>query len=154
MRIAYYAPADALPLIEVFRASVRGIARADYSDAQVRAWAPDEIDETRWATARASARTFVAERDGAPVGFIDLEPDGHIVMLFVHPAERRRGTAAALLGRVEAVALGAGITRLHTEASITARPFFERHGFRATAPQQVTLRGERFLNYRMEKLLP
>ena len=153
MRIRDYAPADALPLIEVFRASVREIARADYSDAQVRAWAPDEIDETRWTAARASARTFVAERDGVPVGFIDLEPDGHIVMLFVHPAEQRRGTAAALLARLEEAAREARIARLHTEASITARGFFERHGFSVLTPQTVEVRGHRFLNYRMAKEL-
>jgi putative acetyltransferase len=137
----------------VFRAAVRVTARTDYSEAQVRAWAPDEIDEGAWATARAKARTLVAERDGAPVGFIDLEPDGHIDMLFVHPAEQRRGTAAALLGRVEAAAREAGIARLYTEASITARGFFERRGFRVVAPQTVELRGQRFLNYRMAKEL-
>ena len=128
-------------------------ARADYSEAQVNAWAPDEIDEGAWAAARAKARTFVAARSGTPVGFIDLEPDGHIDMLFVHPAEQRRGTAAALLARVEATARETGITRLHTEASITARGFFERHGFNVLAPQTVELRGQRFLNYRMTKEL-
>ncbi len=146
-------PEDAAPLSGVSRAAVRVTARADYSEAQVRAWAPDEIDESAWAAARAKARTFVAERDGAPVGFIDLEPDGHIDMLFVHPAEQRRGTAAALLARVEATAREAGIARLHTEASITARGFFERHGFNVLAPQTVELRGQQFLNYRITKEL-
>ncbi len=132
---------------------MRVTARGDYSEAQVRAWAPDKIDQTAWAAARAKARTFVAARDGTPVGFIDLESDGHIDMLFVHPAEQRRGTAAALLARLETVAREAGIARLRTEASITARPFFERHGFRVVAPQTVELRGERFVNYRMVKEL-
>ncbi len=43
--------------------------------------------------------------------------------------------------------------RLHTEASITARPFFERCGFLLVAEQTVALRGQQFVNFRMEKPL-
>jgi putative acetyltransferase len=46
-----------------------------------------------------------------------------------------------------------GLCRLFTEASITARPFFEAHGFTALAPQVVTCRGAEFVNYRMERYL-
>lgn len=35
----------------------------------------------------------------------------------------------------------AGIVRLFAEVSITARPFFERHGFGVLAEQQVVVRG-------------
>lgn len=44
-----------------------------------------------------------------------------------------------------------GIARLFTEASITARPFFESQGFVVLTEQVVTLRGVDFINYRMEK---
>lgn len=40
-----------------------------------------------------------------------------------------------------------------TEASITARPFFERNGFEVIEAQDVELRGETFRNYRMAKAL-
>ena len=46
-----------------------------------------------------------------------------------------------------------GLARLFTEASITARPFFEALGFRVLAPQVVTCRGVEFVNYRMERVL-
>ena len=35
----------------------------------------------------------------------------------------------------------------------TARAFFERRGFRMIAPQRVSMRGQEFINYRMEKAL-
>ena len=38
-------------------------------------------------------------------------------------------------------------------ASVTARPFFERHGFRVIAPQTVAKRGQSLLNFRMDKPL-
>lgn len=40
---------------------------------------------------------------------------------------------------------------LDVEASITAKPFFERHGYRAVARQTVTRRGIELTNYRMVK---
>ena len=46
----------------------------------------------------------------------------------------------------------AGLTRLFTEASITARPFFEAQGFAVLAQHVVMCRGTEFVNYRMERL--
>jgi hypothetical protein len=42
---------------------------------------------------------------------------------------------------------------LFTEASITARPFFEAEGFVVLSPQVVISRGVEFVNYRMERVL-
>jgi putative acetyltransferase len=41
--------------------------------------------------------------------------------------------------------------RVFTEASIMARPFFERNGFQVIAAQIVEKRGQKFQNFRMEK---
>ena len=74
-------------------------------------------------------------------------------MLYCHKDWQRRGVGGALLARVETQARRLGVTRLYTEASITARPFFESRRFRLVAPQQVRRRGEVLTNYRMEKAL-
>ena len=46
-----------------------------------------------------------------------------------------------------------GVARLFTEASITARPFFEAQGFSVIASQRVEKRGQMLTNFRMQKLL-
>ncbi len=102
---------------------------------------------------RLSRPTWVAVVGEKPVGFTDLEPDGHLDMMFVHPAHQGVGIATALLERVETAARGQGLARIFTEASITARPFFERRGFRLLAAQIVRVRGQALANFRMEKLL-
>jgi putative acetyltransferase len=153
MIVRRYVPADLDALIDLFRESVRRIAIRDYTEAQVKAWAPDTVDRASWATRRASRPTWVAEIDDEIAGFTDLEPDGHVDMMFVHPDHQGRGVANALLNHVESEAARLGLARLHTEASITARPFFEKKGFRVVAPQTVSLRGQDFVNYRMEKRL-
>jgi putative acetyltransferase len=38
---------------------------------------------------------------------------------------------------------------MHTNASITARPFFEKHGFMVVAEQHPVIRGVEMINYKM-----
>jgi putative acetyltransferase len=153
MQIRPLRPTDIGALIEVFRASVRSVARRDYSEAQVRAWAPDEIDAETWARRYDTRLAWVSEIDWQVVGFIELEARGHLDMMYVHPGHQRGGVATALLAHLEAEACEQGLERLFTEASLSARPFFERRGFVLIAPQTVIVRGQSFVNFRMEKRL-
>jgi putative acetyltransferase len=149
--IRRYTPGDLAGLIVLFRDTVRRINRRDYSQAQVMAWAPDEIDAQQWARRFGNKAVWVADLEGAPVGFVDVARDGQIDMLYVHADHQGRGIASRLLGTVEAGARAHGLLRLFTEASITARPFFERRGFRVLAPQRVVRWAQEFVNYRMDK---
>lgn len=132
--------------------SIREVASRDYTEAQVDAWA--EVDRGAWATYRLSRPTWVAIHGEELVGFTDLEPDGHLDMMFVHPAYQGIGVATLLLATVETAAIAQGTSRLFTEASLSARPFFEKRGFRVLAAQQVELSGLLLTNFRMEKHLP
>ena len=148
-----YTPSDLAGLIALFRDTVRRINARDYSEQQVRAWAPDEIDARKWSRRFENKTVWVAELDGAPVGFVDVARDGLIDMLYVHADHQGKGIASRLLRTVEAGARAHGLLRLFTEASITARPFFEHRGFRVIAPQRVIRWAQEFLNYRMDKSL-
>jgi putative acetyltransferase len=151
--IRSYRADDASSLTALFQASIRNIARADYTDAQIRAWAPNVIDPGPFGEHCAEKSTWVAESNGLIAGFSDLEPDGHIDMLYVHPDCQRRGVARALLAHIEKLAREQALVRLYTEASITARLVFERSGFEVIAEQTVTIRGASMNNFRMEKWL-
>jgi putative acetyltransferase len=148
-----YRPEDVDALIALFTRAVRETAARHYSPEQLRAWAPDVPDRDGWAARRMSRPTYVAEMGGEIAGFTDLEPDGHIDMMFVHPDHDGRGVASLLLARVEAEARSLGLARLFTEASLSARPFFARRGFTLIAEQSVALRGQELTNFRMEKQL-
>lgn len=153
VHIRAYNEADLDALIELFAGSVRHVASRDYSPAQIEAWAPVAVNREHWATRLGSRPTYVAEAGGQIAGFSDLEPDGHIDMLFVHAGHQGRGVARALLDHIHARAHEQNIDRLFTEASITARPFFQRSGFEVIEAQDVELRGQSFRNYRMAKRL-
>src|SRR4051812_18736872 len=70
--IRSYSPDDLDRLIDVFRASVREVARRDYTQEQVLAWAPDAIDQEAWARSYSQRHVWVAEIEGAIAGFSDL----------------------------------------------------------------------------------
>jgi putative acetyltransferase len=147
--IRRYEAADLEAVMSVFLRSVRGVASRDYDAGQIAAWA--QVDRDVWSYRRLDRPTWVALIDDVIAGFIDLESSGHIDMLFVDPACQRRGVASALLDTVENAAHVQRLAVLDTDASITARPFFEKHGFRVVCSQDVALRGQRLTNFRMEK---
>ena len=86
-----YKASDVSSLVSLFRASVRGIAARDYDLSQIRAWAPDTIDELKFGHRRESKATWVAEVEDRIGGFSDLASDGHVDSLYVHPDFQRRG---------------------------------------------------------------
>jgi putative acetyltransferase len=153
LRTRPYAAVDLDALIALFRTSVRALAPRDYTLGQVVAWAPDEIDPDDWRVRLAASSTWVATGGDRPAGFISLEGDGHLDMLYVDPEFQGRGVATMLLRQLEASAEARGLVRLFTESSVAAKPFFERRGFRAIVAQVVSRRGQRLANFRMERRL-
>lgn len=90
---------------------------------------------------------------GQVVGFADITKDGYLNRMFVHKNHQGQGIASALLRVLEYEMTQLGVTEIHTDASITAKPFFERHGFVTVQPQTVTVRGVSMVNFKMVKAL-
>ena len=150
--IKAYDPADAQATIEIFLRAIREVASKDYTPAQIAAWA--KVDDVEvWGQWRASRPTWLAMNGSVPIGFADLKADGCLDMMFVDPDHQGKGVAALLLATVEAAARNQNLQRIFTEASLTARPFFERRGFVVVAAQQVEKRGQTLANFLMEKAL-
>ena len=152
-RIRNYHAGDAPEVVRLFYETIRSVNRVDYSDEQVEAWAPSVPDPEEWHARMVGRRALVAEEGGEVVGFAELEGDGHLDMLYVREDAVGRGVGQRLYRAVEREARGQGLGRIFTEASITTRPFFERHGFRVLREQAVWRRGVPMTNFAMEKLL-
>jgi putative acetyltransferase len=146
-----YTIADIDTIMEIFLSAVHVIASKDYSPAQIAAWG--QVDRERWIKRCDNRPVWIAEIKGIAAGFADLESNGHLDMLFVHAGYQHQGVASALLRHIEEHAIAIGISRIFTEASITARPFFEKKGFKLITAQIVEIRGQQLKNFRMEKIL-
>lgn len=148
-----YSESDLEAVARLFTDSVHHVADKYYDTDQLAAWAPQPPDLNSWAARLASVETLVAEIDGKLAGFISYEHDGHIDLLYTSPVSCRRGVASALFRHAEIALADRGVSELSTEASLAARPFFERVGFEVTEEQRVQRRGVTFLRYAMRKSL-
>lgn len=148
-----YTPEDAPALLALFRDTIRRISSRDYNPVQIAAWSSDDIDPILWRDRFAGRFVPVAEEMGQPVGFAELEPNGHIDRFYVSADHQRQGIGRLLLEAIVTEARRTGLMRLFTEASITARPFFESHGFTVLAEQTVVCRGAKLVNFRMERTI-
>jgi putative acetyltransferase len=149
---AYRPGDDAAGTHAAFQEAVLQTASSDYDPEQIVAWAGTlDIDLARWDARRAAAHTFVAIVGGQVAGFADFLDDGLLDMLFVHPDHGRTGVARALVTTVQREARSAGLATLHTHASRTARPAFERFGFRTIKERPDNVVGGRVVpNYEMQ----
>lgn len=108
-------------------------------------------DLAAWRERLVGRTVLVAESDKELAGFIAWEPDGHIDLLFTSPRHVRRGVASALYRSAEQALRAAGGNALYTEASLVARPFFERQGFVVEEEQVVNRDGVDLLRFAMRK---
>jgi putative acetyltransferase len=155
MRVRSYSPGDAFAMADLYQASVRTLGSADYTAAQVEAWAAAGPSAARFGERMGDGRrAYVAEADdGSMLGFIDLEADGHIDFLYAAPQAKGTGIADSLLDSVEAAARSDGMARMYAEASEAARRFFVRRGFAVLHRRDFQVGGVPIHNYAVEKRL-
>lgn len=147
------APDDGEAAAVIFFDAVHSGTADDYSVAQRTAWAGAAPNPARWRKRFAEISGFAAEVDGVMAGFMTLDAGGYIDLAFVRSGLSGRGVGRALYDRIEARARAEGVDRLTAEASKTARPFFERMGWRVDAEQVVVKDGIGLTNFKMSKRL-
>lgn len=153
MELRAYQPADLEEIYQLFYDTVHSVNRKDYGLEQLDAWAPRQMDRpggnNPW---RIMKPGWLGKMERSLALAIWVR-GGYLDRLYVHKDFVRKGIASALLARLEESAAGQGCRRIYTEASITARPFFERWGYQVVKPQEKPLRGQVFINFVMEKIL-
>ncbi len=153
MLIREFTITDTQQILQLFHDTVHRINIRDYSQAQVDAWAPEYVDVQKWIERMQDRMTYVAEENGKAIGFAEIEGNGHIGCFYAHADYQNMGVGTALFQQIQLTAKNLGLQKLSAEVSITAKPFFERMGFTAIAPQEVERRGVKLINYVMEKSL-
>lgn len=150
MIVREYRSEDCEELLRLFYGTVHAVNARDYTKEQLDAWATGKEDAARWDASLRAHYALVAEESGKIVGFGDIDKTGYLDRLYVHKDFQGRGIASALCDRLEERAKG----KIVTHASVTAKPFFERRGYRAVREQRVERNGVFLTNYVMEKMKP
>ncbi|MGN0942061.1 MULTISPECIES: GNAT family N-acetyltransferase [Fusobacterium] len=154
MILRKYKSDDCLNLLKLFYDTVRTVNKKDYNDEQLSVWAPDNYIEEKydiWQKSLSENFTIVAEINREIAGFGDIEKTGYLNRLFIHKDYQHRGIASSIVTELEKYAEKICIHTIITEASITAKPFFERIGYSMIKEQQVERKGIFLTNYVMEK---
>lgn len=139
-------------MIQLFYETVHTVNAKDYKKEQLNGWAPAKTDKKFWEQRLRKNICKVAFLDGKMVGFTELE-DGHLDTMYVHKDFQRRRVAANLIDEILQIAEEKNYDSLTTEASITAKPFFESYGFKVTRIKRKLYNGKDFTNYKMIKYL-
>lgn len=152
MKLRLFQPSDANQIAQLFHDTIRSVNRKDYSESQIKAWAPDDIHFRDWEEQCSSKYTLVVETDNTIAGFAQLEENGHIDCFYCHKDFQSQGVGQLLFDGIEKEAQKCNHSRLFVEASITAKPFFEKMGFLLIKQQTVIVRGVQLTNFQMEKI--
>lgn len=147
MEIRGYRQSDCRELTELFYNTVHTVNAKDYTEEQLDAWATGQVDLEKWNRSLQEHFSVVAVDNGIIVGFGDMDKDGYLDRLFVRADYQGRGIATAICNRLEHEVQG----NIVTHASITARPFFEKRGYRVVKEQKVERQGIFLTNFVMIK---
>ena len=147
MKIREYQLLDCEILAELFYNTVHTVNVKDYTKEQLDVWATGIVDLEKWNQSFEEHYSLVATDGEEIIGFGDINKAGYLDRLFVHSDYQRKGIATAICNQLEQAVQG----RIVTHASITARPFFEKRGYRVIKEQQVERQGIFLTNFIMEK---
>lgn len=147
MIIRKYRETDCKELADLFFNTVHCVNGKDYTEEQLNAWATGKINTDEQNKSFLEHYTLIAEENGIIIGFGDIDCTGYLDRLYVHKDYQRKGVASALCDHLEKYVSG----RIFTHASVTAKPFFEKRGYKIIKEQEVKRQGVTLKNYVMEK---
>ncbi len=141
---------DHIAIAKIFTGAIHEIASEVYTPEQCTAWASRAVDYGHWRNRCELKRPFVAEIGGDIAGFLELDPDGHIDCAYINPKFKRKGIMTKLVKHAREVCFSFNINRVYVEASICAKPLFEKLGFKLITENFVKIGEVELLNYKME----
>ena len=153
MKIRKYKSEDLDEIIKLFYSTVHYINSRDYTENQVNVWAPaiNKISKNLWDKSLQNHYTIIVENNNKILGFGDIDNTGYLDRLYIHKDFQRQGIASIISNELEKYAKGLGCKFITTHASITAKPFFEKHNYRVIKKQEVIRENQSLINYIMKK---
>jgi len=139
---------DVAALVELLTRSVHEIASNSYSPSQLHSWAPVKYDVSLWTVRFQNLETYIAEVDTQAAGFISILAPAHIELLYTHPQFSRQGIASALY-KYAIDRLPESAQSITTDASLEAKPFFEKQGLSVVKEEYVERNGQAFKRFQM-----
>lgn len=146
-------PEDLPEITTIFRETIQTVNAKDYSPEQTKVWSSGAAHAEKWLERIKTHYFLVAEEKHTITGWAYLSNGNYFDGLYIHKAHQGKGIASLFLYHFEAKAKGEGYTNIHSDVSITALPFFKKHGYTVIKKQQKKVKAVVFENFIVEKTL-
>ncbi|EJV69213.1 GNAT family N-acetyltransferase [Bacillus cereus] len=152
IKIRTFQKEDLEQVLQLFYETVHTVNAQDYNTLQLQAWAPKRLNRESWLKSLEKNISYVADNNGVIVGFGDYNDEHYINRLLTHKDYQGKGIASYILQKLEKEVMKLEHRDIYTEASITAKPFFESKGYICIKEQNKQHNGQIFINYIMKKI--
>ncbi len=155
MNIREYRPEDCEMIANLFYETIHSVNSKDYTEIQLNAWASRDFDLVKWNNRLSNNYSVIVEKNNIIIGFGDVDCKGYFDHLFTHKDYQGIGVATLISDRIENYTYQNGIHIITTDASITAKPFFEKKEAILFKKNQIVEKKRSVIkkNFKMQKLL-
>ncbi|MEM9444439.1 MAG: GNAT family N-acetyltransferase [Verrucomicrobiota bacterium] len=143
---------DHIEIAEIFFRAIHEIGSEAYNKEQCLAWSDRIPDYEHWKSRCELKKPFVSTEKREITGFLELDSNGHIDCAYIKPEFKRRGIMTKLVEHAIQTCFENKLDKVVVEASICAKPLFEKLGFTVMEDCLVDIKGVKLRNYKMEFL--
>ncbi len=147
MHIRKYCEDDKLIVYKLFRETIQNINLNDYDIEQIREWV-DKSNLEIFNDSLLASFSVVCEKNSEIIGFGDINQDGYLDRLYTHKDFQNIGVGTIICDALENNFKG---NKVYVHASITARKFFEKRGYKVIKSQSVKINNVELMNFIMSK---
>ncbi|WP_375723670.1 GNAT family N-acetyltransferase [Arcobacter sp. KX21116] len=133
---------------EIFTNTIHKTCNKEYTKEQLNAWANLHIDYKTWEERLNKTKPYLAILDEKLVGFAEFYDD-YIDCFYVHHEYQGCGVGEMLINHIFKISKENEQTLLKVDASITAKPFFEKFGFKVLKKNRVKRGNIELTNFTM-----
>ena len=131
---------------QLYHDTVTSINSNDYNEEQIRVWSDVSGGSHSFSEKIIEQNFFVADLESKIIGFGSVTDEGYLDYMYVHKDYQRKGVAKKLLHEIEKTADELKVEKIYSHVSITARGFFEKHGYTRESDQNEKYRGVEYIN--------
>ena len=150
MKIRPSNPQDYAGIARLHRATIRNVNSKDYPEDIIKVWS-GRTNAKRFRDSAHKCKRWVAVEKNKIVGFVDHGNDDELWGLYIHKDYVGKGIGSQLLRIAEDSLKKQGVGIIKIKATITAKKFYEKHGYKVVKKALHTVEGKKLEIYVMEK---
>lgn len=136
---------------QLYHDTVIAINSKDYKEEQIKVWSDISAGSHSFSKKIIEQNFYVADFKNTVIGFGSITDVGYLDYMYVHKDFQRAGVAKKLLQQIEKTAGELNVERIYSHVSITAKGFFEKHGYSKEGDLYDKYKGVEFINSLMVK---